>query len=471
MKDRRYLSVDIDPAAQIDGDSLKQRALQLIGQELSADRRLHDAAVAAVCADFDGMGAVALLERLRTYRLILDGLKAKKDAWPVMLMLLTNLLRRGIGKLDGCTLDAVSVRRDAVQVETDGKSTLIGSLPADILTTLSLSKESRETERQLTVIDKLVGDPRRENLAAVSHAFKISLQETEAITHLVEKLFDARGNFIRHAFDSVLADLARHGNNAFELLWCYLKVMQGRPNRISFLNALPHLISRIERPKSALRFLLADFCRYADRVDFSDRNAIMLANILLRTYNKELGSDIEMTPEEVLNVRNGLDRDLVHYAQFRIDSIEYRFAGKVRTIHDRLIALLDAPLPGNHQPCVRHLLYLEREVFIFLALLSGKTAHLILGSALKEYGDPGAGIYRHRGAENFLPIFLQHLKIIVRGIGRVGTPEDVDLLRQISAYGSRLAELNATSENQRSVLRTKQWIDSVIRSITAVDRH
>jgi hypothetical protein len=43
---------------------------------------------------------------------------------------------------------------------------------------------------------------------------------------------------------------------------------------------------------------------------------------------------------------------------------------------------------------VRHLLFLEREIFIFLSLLSGKTAHLILVSALNEYGDPKAGIYR-----------------------------------------------------------------------------
>ena len=269
----------------------------------------------------------------------------------------------------------------------------------------------------------------------------------------------------------MIDELARHGNHAFELLWCYFKALKGRANRVSFLNALQHLISRIKRPKHALRFLLADFCRHPDRVEPSDRNAIMLANILLRTYNKELDVDIEMTPEEVLNVRNGLERDVVHYAQFRIDSVEYRFSSKVVTIHEKMVALLNATTPGKQTPSVRHLLFLEREIFIFLSLLSGKTAHLILISALNEYGDPKAGIYRNLKAATYLPVFLQHLKIIVRGVGRVGTRDDVGLLRQISEYGFQLSELSGTQENQRSVVRTMEWIENVIRSITTANWH
>jgi hypothetical protein len=178
-----------------------------------------------------------------------------------------------------------------------------------------------------------------------------------------------------------------------------------------------------------------------------------------------------MTPEEVLNVRNGLERDVVHYAQFRIDSVEYRFSSKVVTIHEKMVALLNATKPGKQAPSVRHLLFLEREIFIFLSLLSGKTAHLILVSALNEYGDPKAGIYRTLRAATYLPVFLQHLKIIVRGVGRVGTRDDVGLLRQISEYGYQLSEISGTPENQRSVVRTMAWIENVIRSITTANWH
>ena len=468
--DRRFLSADIDPAKDTNVSNLKQQAMQLIHQELAEDQKLHDDAAVAIMNNYDGMGAETFLKQLHTYSLILNALK-NKVVFQEMATLLANLLRAGIYKVDGEALDAVAVRRDAIQVHVDGKSTMIGTVNGELLTILSLGKENLETERQLMVIDRLVKRRNDKNLLAVSHAFKIPLHDTEKVTLLIEQLFDGRGNFIRKTFEPMIDELARHGNRAFELLWCYFKSLKGRTNRVSFLNALQQLITRIKRPKHALRFLLADFCRHPDRVEPSDRNAIMLANILLRTYNKELDVDIEMTPEEVLNVRNGLERDVVHYAQFRIDSVEYRFASKVVTVHEKMITLLNTTSLGKQIPSVRHLLFLEREIFIFLSLLSGKTAHLVLVSALNEYGDPKAGIYRTLRAATYLPVFLQHLKIIVRGVGRVGTRDDVGLLRQISEYGYQLSELNGTLENQRSVVRTMEWIDKVIRSITTANWH
>jgi hypothetical protein len=470
MRYSSFLSADIDPAKDTNVSNLKEQALQLIHRELTEDRKLQDDAAAAILNDYDGMGAETFLKQLHIYSLILNAMK-NKTVYQETATLLAKMLRAGIYKVDGEALDAVAVRRDAIQVHVDGRSTMIGTVDGELLTILSLGKESRETERQLMVIDQLVKQRNDKNLQAVSHAFKIPLRDTEKITLLIEKLFDGQGNFIRKTFEPMIDDLARHGNHAFELLWCYFKALKGRANRVSFLNALQHLISRIKRPKHALRFLLADFCRHPDRVEPSDRNAIMLANILLRTYNKELDVDIEMTPEEVLNVRNGLERSVVRYAQFRIDAVEYRFASKVVTIHEKMVAQLNAAAPVKQTPSVRHLLFLEREIFIFLSLLSGKTAHLVLVSALNEYGNPEAGIYRTQKAATYLPVFLQHLKIIVRGVGRVGTRDDVGLLRQISEYGHQLSELSGTVDNQRSVVRTMEWIDNVIRSINNANGH
>lgn len=468
MKESRFISADIDSTVDTRVDNLKAEALELVQQALADGDNLHEDAAAAILNDLAGMGAKAFLKQLRTYSLLLNALK-EKAVFPQMLTLLANLLRTGIYKVDGEALDAVTVGRDAIQVEIDGKVTIIGTVNAEILTILSLGKESREAERQLLVMDQLVKRRNSETLQAVAHAFKIPIPDTERITLLIQKLFDGQGNFIRKTFEPMLDEFARHGNHAFELLWCYFKALKGRANRVAFLNALQHLISRIKRPKHALRFLLADFCRHPDRVEPSDRNAIMLANILLRTYNKELDVDIEMTPEEVLNVRNGLDRNVVHYAQFRIDSVEYRFSAKVHTIHAKMVALLKSPHPAKQPPSVRHLLFLEREIFIFLSLLSGKTAHHVLISALTEYGDPRSGIYRNLRAATYLPVFLQQLKIIVRGVGRVGTRDDVGLLRQISENGFHLSELSPTPENQRSVVRTMEWIENVIRGITATN--
>jgi hypothetical protein len=467
MKGNRFLSTDIDPAQQVRVNDLKEQALDLIHRELAADSALHDAAAIAILNDFDGMRSDALLHQLRAFVLTVEALKGNA-ALNRMMQLLTALLRAGIPKVDGEALDALTIRRDALQVRVGDQSTLIGTVNADFINILSLCKESRETERQLMVIEQLVKNRNDETLHSVADAFKISFAAAQRVTRLIGTLFDGEGNFIRTAFEPIVDELAGYGNHAFELLWCYFKVLKVRASRVAFLNALQYLIKRIKRPKHALRFLLADFCRHPDRVLPEDRNAIMLANILLRRYNQELDVDIEKTPEEVLNVRNGIDQDVVRYAQFRIDSMDYRFSTKVRTIHEWMVAQLAVPVQEDAQkgPTVRHLLFLEREIFIFLALLAGKTAHLILASALNEYGDVALGIYRNAKSRAYLPVFLQHLKIIVRGIGRVGTREDVGLLRQINENGLALSQLNENSEYQRSVVRTMAWVENSIRSIS-----
>ncbi len=328
----------------------------------------------------------------------------------------------------------------------------------------SVGNKSDEAQRQSRAIELLVSQRNSATIGAVSQAFKIPVNDTERITFLLQDLFDGRETVNRQAFEPLLDELTQHENHAFEMLWCYFKVFQGPANRVVFLNALQHLISRIRRPKHALRFLLADFCRFPEWAAPSDRYAIMLANILLRTYNKELDVDIEMTPEEVLNVRNGLDRDVIHYAQFRIDAAGHRFTDKVRSVHARLVAALKAAPPDRQVPSIRPLLELEREIFIFLALLSGAVAHQILRAALKEYGDPRVGIYRCTDSVNAVPVFLQQLKIVVRGVGRVGSSGDLALLRQIRAYGGELAGLNDTPENRQSVVRIIEWIETIIRS-------
>jgi hypothetical protein len=462
--DKKLFSAAPDATDAAGVNRLKEQALQLIHQELTEDRKLHDDAAVAVLNDYDDMGAETFLKQLRTLCLVLDALR-HKPVFREMLTLLAGLLRAGIYKVDGSALDAVMVKRDAVQVEIDGKATLIGSVNGELLTILSLGKESRETERQLITIEKLTRLRSDASLQAVSDSFNIPVQEVEKLTLSIQTLFDGQGNFIRKTFEPMIEALAKHENHAFELLWCYFKALKGRANRVAFLNALQHLISRINRPKHALRFLLADFCRQPDRVGPSDRNAIMLANILLRTYNKELGVDIEMTPEEVLNVRNGLDMDVVRYAQFRIDTVEYRFAAKFRTIHGQLTKQLNEPNTERQTPAIRHLLFLEREILIFLGLLSGKTAHRILTAALIEYGNPETLVYRSLHSADYLPVFFQHLKIIVRGVGRVGTREDLDQLRQLTENEGALSALSQAPENQRAVVRTMEWVENVIRGI------
>jgi len=162
MNDGRFLSADIDPIKDTNVNQLKDRALVLIRDELNADTSLSAAASVAIISEYDGMGPDALLTQLRTFSLMLSALK-NEDVYQEMLSILAALLRSGIYKVDGAAMDAILVRRDAIQVDIDGQLTLIGSMDAELLTSLSLGKESRETERQLSVIGRLVKSRTEDN--------------------------------------------------------------------------------------------------------------------------------------------------------------------------------------------------------------------------------------------------------------------------------------------------------------------
>lgn len=462
MYRNQYLSADIDPASGTMIKNLKTQALALIRRELTTDFDLHDDAQIAVLADYDGMDAESFLNQLRTFSLILNQFE-NKDAYQQMVNLLAGLLRIGIHKVSGDALEAVTILRDALKIQVGHRTTLVGTINRELSMIVSIGKEASFTEKRLAMIDKLINQPTDENLNAVSRAFQLPVKETERIMFLARNGFGENKEFIHSEFEMSLDELAFHGSHAFELSWCVLKSIEGRKNRIAFLNALQRLISRMQCPKPALCFMLADFCRFPNTVFLSDRNIIMLANVLLRTYNQEL--DVEMTPEEVLNVRNGLDQDLVNYVQLRIDKLETRFAAKVRTIHEKLIALLQNPPMATTDLSIRHLLFLEREIFIFLSLLAGKTARMILISALNEYGDPDAGIYRYPKAAVYLPIFLQQLKIVARGVGRIGSINDAVLMQKISRHGLKIAQLFGAKENQIALVRTMRGIETAMRSI------
>ena len=136
----------------------------------------------------------------------------------------------------------------------------------------------------------------------------------------------------------------------FDILWEFLKETPRRNDRLPFLNSLQLLVKGTKNPIQALKVLLSDFAMDPAGVEYFDRNAIMLANQFLRTYNKEINMDIEITPEEVLLVIEGLDPSVVNYASWKLDGEQKSFFGKFITIRKRLIDSLDVDSPGYPLP-------------------------------------------------------------------------------------------------------------------------
>lgn len=152
-----------------------------------------------------------------------------------------------------------------------------------------------------------------EDYEAVARDFDISVEEAKVFLELLKGCFDGAGNFLRSGLEKNIPHMAKYGVKIFGFLWHYLRKTLSRKDRVAFLNSLQALISKMQQTPAALTLLLEDFCSTPYEVLFSDRNSLILANVLLRKYNKEIHNDIEITPEEVLLVREGLSQEYVAF--------------------------------------------------------------------------------------------------------------------------------------------------------------
>jgi hypothetical protein len=298
-----------------------------------------------------------------------------------------------------------------------------------------------------------------QDIEALARDFNISVQAAKNLIRLLKECFDEEGRFKRAAFEQNIPEFAQYEKKVFEFLLHYLKETVSRNDRVAFLNSLQLLIAELQQPQKAIGILLDDFFAQSGDVSFSDRNAIMLSTLLLRKYNKELNLDIEITPEEVLMVRDGLSCENVSFASELISEKRDFFFDKIRTIHKQLfVALSGQDTGGDHMP-VRYLFSLEREVYIFLALIGGSIAVSVIRSALKEYGDPDSDIYRLPESRKNISNLLQLLKVLIRGMGRNGISGDIPLIESIKAKHHEFLTFGKAPAFLDNVERLMEWIE------------
>jgi hypothetical protein len=300
-----------------------------------------------------------------------------------------------------------------------------------------------------------------EDFQRVAENFGIPVEDAEQIVLLLADCFDQDGRFKRETFEKYLPEFSRR-KKIFEILWSCLKNTMDRNDRMAFLNSMQLLIVMLKQPKSVLKTLLNDFNNDADVVVDSDRDALMLSNLLVRKYNKELHTDIDATPEEVLLVKNGLDTDVTEYAQWRIESVWEQFQNKIQCMGRGIAAAMDADSLESDGLSIDFLLSLDRELYIFLSLVGGDAAYRIIRAAAEEYGNPESRIYQFENSFKYLSLLLQQLKILVRGLGRVGGKQDLMLLRKIKQREAAFTQFWEDPGYQGLVRQVLQWVDITI---------
>lgn len=257
---------------------------------------------------------------------------------------------------------------------------------------------------------------------------------------VLQACFTVDGHFNRRDFESNIEVFLTSEKKIFAFLWHYFKVIRGRNDRIPFLNSMQLLISKMQRPQNSLETLLRDVVGDPDTVQFSDRNALILVNLLIRDYNKELHKHIELTPEEVLLVKEGLNLELTAGAGAYIDQEADKFLRKIKTLHKQILNAL-ADRWGKSKPMTLHyVVSVEREMFILLALIGGRRSHNMIQSAVREYGDPDSKVYALVTDQGQMKAVLGLLQLVVRGLGRFKDYEDIKLLQQVR---SQKAEFQA----------------------------
>jgi hypothetical protein len=383
--------------------------------------------------------------------------------------LMENVLERiqtGMDQLPKDVLGELIIDGDEIKIWQDDQEKVLGKSDANLLNIIDTSKDRSAARKKMRIALKADGQFTDQDYEQLSKTFNISIQAAEEITRLLKSCFDGQGNFQRAFFEKNIPGFADHPKRIFEILWEFLREIPRRSNRLPFLNSLQLLVKEIKQPKQAVKTLLSDFMLDPGDVNFPDRNALMLAIQFLRTYNKEINMDIEITPEEVLMVNKGLDSGVKRYMAWKIDGEQKRFIEKIVTIRKKLIQSFEQEGSDFKVMPIRFLLALEREAHIFLALVGGKTAAAVIQGALNVYGNPASQIFLLKESPNYMTGLLQHLGILIRGIGRVGQESDFALLDDIQKRQQGFMNLSEEPRHTALVKRTLGAIDSAKHEIS-----
>jgi hypothetical protein len=389
---------------------------------------------------------------------LIDKVESRTEGWELLEEVIQSI--QGRFELAGDNVfDNMVVERDELKIRAQGKEIAIEGLNKNLLDRIEYYKERSVFKKKMRAIAGCGIDFDTEDYQDLAERFDIAAEDMKEIVALVKSCFDDQGHFLKGTFDQHIREFADYPENIFALFWQYLKEPLERKDRVAFLNSLQLLISEMNSGKSAVQVLMADFCHDPANVSFSDRNAPMFACILLRKFNKELNLDIEVTPEEVLLVKEGLDAEVVKIVSDIIENHPEVFLEKIQTIQIKINDALKPNATGDQPMPLRYLLSLEREINILLALVGGETALSVLRNAIKRYGNPYSEIYKFEESRLYLTAFLQHLKVAIRGLGRIGERIDLAILEDVKTRQKGFLRLGEGLQHENLVVRIMDWID------------
>jgi hypothetical protein len=448
-----------------DGITTPEQCRQLIAPYIDFDDKINrDGFDALVADDYGALEPLVIGGRLILVTRLLFGLERSCQD-PSVIERIIDLFQHRLKKIRDDVLSNIIAKRRSLKIMADGRSIVVGMVHPRLFDVITLVTEHVVAARRIAIIQAIAFNFDPCHVKSLADGFGITDNEARHILKILDGCFNAQGSFIRPTFEGRIGVMAQYENVIFEVLWCFLKETPRRQDRLNFLNALQLLMVRLRNPKRATQFLLADICQNPSGVTFTDRNAFSLANILLHRENKELYVDVNRTPEDVLNIKRRIDKEVRQYAYWRLDVDRIRIISKLRTIHQFLLDALNMPSGDRRLFEVPFLVALEREAIIFLAIAGGHAARRYLRELLEQYGAPDSELYQRVAETKSLSELMDQLQIVIRALGRAGTVEDVARLGALQDKEDAYCRL---VPHPAHTLRTKQslkWIPEAVKMI------
>jgi hypothetical protein len=416
--------------------------------------------------DYDQLDLSGLEQRLQVISAILEILD-QSDMDRDLIENVRERIQAGMDQLPKDVLDDLIIDGVEIKIWQDNQEKVIGNSDENLLNLIDTAKDRSANRKKMRVTSRKDGQFRNPDYEQLSKTFNLSIREAEKISRLLNGCFDDQGNFQRALFVKNMPGFAEYPQSIFEILWEFLREIPRRSDRLPFMNSLQLLGKEIGRPMQAVKILVSDFILDPGDISFPDRNALMLAIQFLRTYNKELKTDIEITPKEVMKVNLAMDPEVMRYTAWKIDGEQKLLVEKMVTVRTRLIKSFEHHGSDLKVLPIGFLLALEREAHLFLALVGGKTATAVIRSALKVYGNPASQIFLLKESPKYMKGLLQQLDILIRGIGRIGQESDVILLDDIQKRQQGFMDLSEGPRHAALVSRILVGIDSAKDAISS----
>ncbi len=412
--------------------------------------------------DYRKINAHHLEERLGLSSHLLQAIDNKPKSEDARQEVLTNLQKRL-----NTVRDDVFDNLYASRTEDGGggaRGTILGAVHRQLFKMVSFFKGRSATRKKMTAMVHGTIRFEENDYEILAQDFGIDLDEARQLVDALKPCFDEKGRFIKSAFADALSRFTRYEKKIFEFLWLHLKDVVAPEDRTVFLNSLQMLTNRMNQPKRAFKILLEDFLKDPGDIQFSDAKALMLTNLILHEYDKSL-ADIEITPEDILFNRRGLDQEVARYAAWRMDRDQEAFFDKVRTIHQALCEALTFGMTRKHRLPVKDLLGLEREVFIFLSMMETVVGCSVMRSAVTEYGSPESDLYFLKESDRFMSHLLRNLRIAIRGLANIGNMESIPPLEAVKTREEVFQRLKKSKAHRDQSRLISEWVDEAVKII------